>query len=424
MKILSAFLFSIITVLSAIWSYHRNLIHSAQWTCDVVHEAYYKKSTELNEWREFCRREAGRISIGSRKSDAVANLNRSLSAIETSHLQIYSPQKSEEMWDNRSIDNGLRVRIIDGAFIITEIIEGSPAAQFDLHLGDEIVSINGETPVSPYEMRFLSGEFEFKRLLGTAQKTESETETETETEPEKYENFVAIILAQELTEDMSPVVRKISGAISLLRLKSFLPQYFDKSQWQETSQKFLSSSHVIIDLRGNSGGSFVSMLRALSPFFCVPTSVGLISSQIANGKNQAPVTSHLKDDLESRIQIDQLENEKSLILKTYPEYGCTDAKVTVLVDADSASTAEIFAFAISKRSRSRIWGVPTAGQVVVARWYDLSPLGFGGYSLSIPIAGFASMDGIELEAEGMTPHKLLFYDLESARRGIDNWLQE
>jgi C-terminal processing protease CtpA/Prc len=77
---------------------------------------------------------------------------------------------------------------------------------------------------------------------------------------------------------------------------------------------------------------------------------------------------------------------------------------------------------MSVRPNTKVWGVPTAGEVVVARWFDLSPLGFSGYSLSVPIAGFTTATGIELEAEGITPSKLLFYDLSQARRGEDSWI--
>jgi carboxyl-terminal processing protease len=402
MRVSAALILASIVLLTATWAFHQSLRNSFRWTCEIVHEAYYKKDSDLDQWRKDCLDKSDDISYGSTKQNAIAMMNDALAGIRTSHLSIYSPEKSDEMWDNRAIDNGLRVRIIDGSFIIYKIVEGSAASNFEIKVGDEIIAINEQAPRSAYDLRFSSGEFEFKRP--------------------GEENFVAVILAEELTEDLSPTFRKINANTGVLELPSFLPQYFDKEKWLKLTQEFVSTSNLIIDLRGNSGGSFVSMLRALSPFFCKPTSVGLISAKILDGKNQAKVKKSLEDDLEARIQIDQIESEDSLLLKTFDGYGCSKAKVRVLVDSDSASTAEIFAYAIKLRANTEVSGVPTAGQVVVARWYDLSPLGFGGHSLSIPIAGFATLEGQELEEEGITPTKLLFYDLEESRSGKDSWL--
>lgn len=406
--IAAAFVLIGFVVLTSAWAFQVNLQNSVRWTCDIIHEAYYKKSSELEEWRKACREIAKEISFGATKPAAIKILNNELNQIGISHLSIYSPEKSEEMWDNKAIDNGLRVRTVDGAYVIYAIVPESAASEFEIEVGDEITLVNEKPPSSAYDIRFRSGKFDIRRLKDQA--------------TSEFEELEVVLLARELTEDLSPTFVKLSQSHGLLKIQSFLPQYFDKQKWLDTVSEFSSMPNLIVDLRENAGGNFVAMLRALSPFMCKPTSVGIISANIEDGKNASAVKSSLPDDLESRIQIDQIESESSLLLRTFDGYGCATGKVTVLVDADTASTGEIFAYAISGRPNSRVWGVPTAGEVVVARWFDLSPIGFGGYSLSVPIAGFATTDGIELEAEGITPSQLLFYDLNNARRGVDSWI--
>ncbi len=404
----AAFVLLGIAVLASAWAFQANLQNSVRWTCDIIHEAYYKKSSDLDLWREACKEIALDVSIGSSKQDAIALLNSELEQVGISHLSIYTPEKSDEMWDNKAIDNGLRVRSVDGAFIIYAIVPGSSASEFEIQIGDEITKVNNESPRSAYDIRFRSGKLDIRRFKSD--------------KAEEFEELEVVLLARELVEDLSPTFVKLSPTTGLLKIQSFLPQYFEKTKWAEVVKELTSAENLIVDLRENAGGNFVSMLRALSPFMCQPTSVGIVSAKITDGKNTSEVKSSLPDDLESRIQIDQLESESSLLLKTFEGYGCTNARVTVLVDVETASTGEIFAHAVSGRANSKVWGVPTAGEVVVARWFDLGQLGFGGYSLSVPIAGFTTIDGVELEAEGITPTRLLFYDLKSARRGQDNWV--
>lgn len=438
-----------IVVLASAWTFQANLQNSVRWTCDIIHEAYYKKSPELNLWREACKEIALDLSVGSSKQDAVNLLNSELNQVGISHLSIYTPEKSEEMWDNKAIDNGLRVRAIDGAFIISAIVPDSAASEFEIQVGDEIVFVNEQPPRSADDIRLRSGKFEIRRIKqnpgrvandakpttahvksfagladggASAESASSNSAKVNDGIESEFEELEVVLLARELAEDLSPTFVNLSPSVGLLKIQSFLPQYFEKTKWLETTKEFTSTQNLIIDLRENAGGNFVAMLRALSPFFCKPTSIGIISANIEGGKNASEVKSSLPDDIESRIQIDQIESESSLMLKTFEGYGCTNAQVTVLVDVDTSSTGEIFAYAMSGRPNSRVWGVPTAGEVVVARWFDLSQLGLGGYSLSVPIAGFTTTDGIELEAEGITPSRLLFYDLSSARRGEDSWI--
>ncbi len=426
-----------IVVLASAWAFQANLQNSVRWTCDIIHEAYYKKSPELDQWRKSCQEIAQDVSLGASKADAIKLLNSELNQVGISHLSIYSPEKSEEMWDNKAVDNGLRIRNVDGAYLIYAIVPESAASEFEIKIGDEVTKINEEPIRSAYEARFRSGKFDIRRLKeGVAGRNEAAGPAESKTSAasltasgtvnegsnSNYEELEVVLLARELVEDLSPTYVELSPTVGLLKIQSFLPQYFEKYSWMKRVVLFSSIPNLIIDLRENAGGNFVAMLRALSPFMCKATSVGIISAKIEAGKNASEVKSSLPDDLESRIQIDEIESESSLSLKTFDGYGCTNAHVTVLVDVDTASTGEIFAYAMSGRPGSRVWGVPTAGEVVVARWFDLSQLGFGGYSLSVPIAGFTTTDGLELEAEGITPARLLFYDLSQSRRGEDSWI--
>lgn len=96
----------------------------------------------------------------------------------------------------------------------------------------------------------------------------------------------------------------------------------------------------------------------------------------------------------------------------------------MLIDGDTSSVAEIFTHAFYMRPRSRVWGQQSAGQVVMAQWFPIPALGGDDYSLSVPIAGYRSIDGLELENQGLTPQRFLNYDLGRAKVGRDSWLED
>ena len=96
----------------------------------------------------------------------------------------------------------------------------------------------------------------------------------------------------------------------------------------------------------------------------------------------------------------------------------------VLVDEGTSSVSEIFAQAMTNLPDTNIWGWPTAGQVVMARWFQVGSLGGGDYAMSIPIAGFRAENGEEIERIGVRPKRELQYDLAASLRGEDSWINE
>ena len=161
------------------------------------------------------------------------------------------------------------------------------------------------------------------------------------------------------------------------------------------------------------------MLRALSTFMCTERSAG----QVVQPRKNLPDKKFLIDDLSDAVQIKELESHRNIGLRTYKGYGCFNGRVTVLVSSDTSSVSEIFASVMVHRPRSRVWGQPTAGDVLLAVWYDLPLLG-PGYSFSIPEAEYITPDNVQLEGRGVLPQNELYFDLKIARTGKDEWIEK
>ena len=375
--------------------------------CELIRKNYFRAAEpEVRSFLSKCSSEAESEPATLSKKVEIARINRRLSGLKTSHLSVYTPVENKQLWTNERLDTGIRARRIDGEIVVYRLIEESPAVKAGLKPGDAIVMINGE---AADEDEAVSAPGIYKIARG-------------------HKLFDVEIMTEDISEDLGPRLIPLEAGIGHLRIGSFLPQYFDGDRWPKIVARLKSFGSLVIDVRGNAGGSFPAALRALSPFVCGERAVGSLwtsapKTDDGDGGGDS-VQRVLPNDLEASPQLDALNGSGRLELRTFSDYRCYEGPVVVLVDEGTSSVAEIFAEGFFERSNSRIWGVPTAGQVVMARWFEIGSLGGGDYAMAIPIAGYRTAKGKDLERQGVDPQKILIYDLEQALRGQDSWLNQ
>jgi hypothetical protein len=64
------------------------------------------------------------------------------------------------------------------------------------------------------------------------------------------------------------------------------------------------------------------------------------------------------DNTSDAYQIEVIESSSRVGLSTFPDYGCFNGAVTVLISAETSSVAEIFAQSFLDRPRSRVSELP------------------------------------------------------------------
>ncbi|MCM2283063.1 MAG: S41 family peptidase, partial [Bdellovibrionaceae bacterium] len=275
----------------------------------------------------------------------------------------------------------------------------SAGARAGFLVGDEISKIDGYDIGSVQEIATSSGLFEGKR---------------------RDRPLALSVRAESFVLRMEPVLTVVRERTMRVRIPSLLARYFERQAWVDIAAQLRRAEHVILDLRGNAGGSFPAMLRVASAFYCEETRLGTIFQP----KNEpGGLETDLMDELSAQAQLEQLDGVARLHLRTFDSYPCFDGAVTVLVDGDTSSVAEILAESFLDRPRARVWGMPTAGQVVMAQWFPIYGLGGGDYSVSIPIAGYRTRSGLEMEDEGLAPERLLYYERADAIQGRDTWIE-
>ncbi|MBX3022060.1 MAG: hypothetical protein KF799_10320 [Bdellovibrionales bacterium] len=366
--------------------------------CDLTAERFYKENEKLQNWVRLCRLQATQIPVFIRADRLVEQMQNLMNTLSVSHFSIYTPAEDRKMWKGESTDTGIRSRYVEELLIVYRVFQGSSAEKAGVKPGDVIVSLPGIEQVTPWGAERRSGIFKIKR---------GEQELDLTLAPSP------------LVIDASPTVTSLKNDTALLTISSFRAEFFDPKAWRQVVQQLQPYKHVIIDIRENAGGNFVAMLRALSSFECAERLIGRLVQPRKLGVEKAA----FDDNVVDAHQLRELELYRSIGLRTFKDYGCYRGKVTVLISNETSSTAEIFADAMKFRPGSRVWGQPSAGDVVLAVWYDLATLG-NGYSFSIPEAVFLNRQRHELEGEGVFPQKELFYDRGVSLSGRDSWIEE
>jgi len=150
---------------------------------------------------------------------------------------------------------------------------------------------------------------------------------------------------------------------------------------------------IILDLRGNGGGSEAALRKLIGYFFEHEVNIG----ELKGRKGSKSMT--------ARGQADRVFK----------------GKLTVLVDSGSASASEVFAKLIQLEKRGTIVGDRTMGAVMRAKGYEH---GLGAdtkvfFSVSITDADLLMSDGKSLEKVGVIPDELLLPTPEDLAAGRD-----
>lgn len=400
---------------------YAGLIKAHQDVCNRLRTDYVKKNDPkvkefvrncLNESSDDVRRAlSDRLNFDPRRA-LIEIINQRLSALRVSHLNAFAPDETVQLWTGEAVDTGARGRLVDGEIIVTRTLPQSPAEQAGVHAGDLVIAVDGIPVQDPEDLRHQSGFWEILR----PDETRVNLPVKAEVIQEKLEPYW--------------LEKQERSGIRILKIPSFLAQAIESDQWRrvsdEISEMQVRGDRLIIDVRGNAGGSFPAMLRVLGAVSCRKDFIGWIyrdNPPDEKWQNSEIAKHQMKNNIAAEPQLEQLESDGAISLIPFQEKKCFDGPLIVLIDQGTGSVSEIFAQAIKERPRSFVMGWRSAGHVVMARWFQIRGLS-SDYTVSIPVALYRSAKGQELEGVGVSPDQLLTDDLKRWRSKRDPWIEE
>ncbi|MGZ3774244.1 MAG: S41 family peptidase [Bdellovibrio sp.] len=382
-------------------SYHffiqESFINPYSVVCNLVPQKIFLEDDELKEWITKCNSRTRLVTPYSAKSLVLQDISHVLELLPVSHLQIYDALEVKNIWQGESLETGIESEFVDSELVIFKVHPHSPAQLLGLKKGDVIKSINQEQP-NPWDAQTLSGLY----LIERNREVKSYT-----------------IKADTFTRSENIEFEKIQEHSAVIHIPSFRAAFFDSDTLQEIGLKLKGTNKLVVDLRGNIGGNFVSGLRFLSLMMCSPQEIGRLIRPRAENK----LSTVLPDDLTDDTQLKLFENNSEVILQTFQSKTCYSGSIDVLVDGKTASVAEMVAQALKEFRKASLLGSPSRGELLVGVWYPLYEVG-PGVEISIPEAFYLSHKKRRIENQGVELDKVFHYNLSELQNGIDSWVKK
>jgi carboxyl-terminal processing protease len=259
---------------------------------------------------------------------------------------------------------GAYIDVKDGQPLIIQPIEGSPAEQAGLRPNDLILKINGQ------EVRDIT----VTNLRTLVRGPKGTTVTLTiqhvgETRP------VDITITRADINMPSVSWRMLQNKVALIHLNQFAEHAGEQIKQALSDAKAQGAASVVLDLRNNPGGYVNELVAVASQLLPADTTV-LLEQDRAGDRTP---------------------------YKTTVGGVATDIPLVVLVNNNSASSAEILAGALKDAGRARLIGEPTFGTATVLRTFNLD----GGAQLRLGTTQWLTPKGQVVRGKGIQPDELV-----------------
>ncbi len=366
---------------------------------DEVRKHYFDpkfKGVDLNAEFDAAKQ---RIAKVNSMNMALSNIAAALDSLDDSHTFFLPPQHAARY------DTGWLYQMIGDRCFVTEVRPKSDADAKGLKGGDELLSINGITPTrdTAWKLQYLFGVLRPQRSfhLGLQDPNGKQRFVDADAmvrETKRLTNLTEAggseiwnLIREQESYDHQMRVRYLEYGDDLIVVK--FPEFdMSPSQVGDLMDKVRKRNALILDLRGNPGGSVETLSYLAGGFF----------------------------DKDVKIA-DRAGRKESKPLMTKGTHNAFKGKVIVLVDSRSASAAEVFSRLMQIEKRGVVMGDRSSGSVMEAREFtekagvDTSIF----FGVSITDADLIMTDGKSLEHVGVTPDEIILPTATDIASGRD-----
>jgi C-terminal processing protease CtpA/Prc len=364
---------------------------------DDVKKHYYDPQLHEIDWDENVKNFRQRTENAASLNRGLSEVAAALDVLNDSHTFFLPPHRPYKH------DYGWRIGMVGRQCMVLGVRPESDAEKKGVKPGDEVMSINGFAPAREnlWKMNFVHNVLRPQPGLRVSLRSPTGEKRDVE--------VVAAVRQLPKTRDLTgggiwEYIRELEteghlqrmqwreteGGVMILKFPAFL---FTQGQVDDVMKKARKNQALIIDLRGNGGGSVETLKEFLSNLFDHDV-------KIADRKMR--------------------DNSKPVLAKSSGKDAFV-GKLIVLVDSMSGSASEILARVIQLEKRGTVIGDQSAGAVMEARRYSYK-IGFETqlfYGASITDADLIMTDGKSLEKVGVTPDELLLPNAADLAAGRD-----
>jgi len=345
----------------------------------------------------FARAET-RVREASTEAQMGFILAQTLGEFRDSHTYFIPPVRPFD------IDYGFELRIVGDAPLVIEVDKGSDAEKKGLLPGDRLLTVDGTAATRG---NFMAVSYALNVALPRRQ---LELKVQTDNEPPRSMTVLASIeqrrkridITEWFDEMMDRMRRRPQYAWrywTYEKERVVVAKFYTFMVTDELVNDLMSKIHdaraLVLDLRGNPGGSIEALQTAAGAFF-----------------EQEIELASQKERKSTKVLRSRRPKSKRLFSGT----------LIVLVDSASASSAELLARVVQLEKRGTVVGDQTAGAVMLAQHVSLTAgnqIRFILYGASVTVADLVMKDGRSLEGFGVTPDEIVRPTAADIRLGRD-----
>ena len=374
----------------------------------TIAERYYDPKLNGVDWKAVGARYRP-LALAAADDDAFWDvLDRMTGELRDAHTRVDSPPRVELRKRDESISLGFGFIPLEGTLAITYVNTDSDAWWAGVRAGMVLVAIEGEPAANAYaklmaDTRYDSTERSrhfraLRRLLAGKEGTSVGFTFERG----DGSRFDARVSRRKFSVHAAASHRLLPSGIGYLRLNQWALEVM--SEVLSGLRAMRDAPGIVVDLRGNPGGSVHTVDRMLAEFFTRPTEIGRTITRTGQ-----PISM-----LFGTVEIIKLKNTIAANPRAYA------GPVAILVNSQSASGSELFAGAMQATGRATIVGETTCGCLLGFLGYARVP---GGGELAYSEVGFVLGNGKRIEGEGVVPDRIVALTLADLRVSRDRALE-
>ncbi|MGZ5114355.1 MAG: S41 family peptidase [Usitatibacter sp.] len=376
---------------------------------NTINDRYHDASLNGVDWVAVGMRYRP-VAIAARDDDAFWDtLDRMTGELKDAHTRVESPKRVELRKRDEAITLGFSFMPIEGRLAVTSVNPDSDAWWAGVRPGMALAAIGAEPAWLAYEKLLAetrndsTGRSRHMRAVRRLLTGDEGTTEDFTFERSDGTRFDARLARRKVATRAGTSHRVLPSGFGYLRLTQWTLGVMPRAL--EGLDALMKTPGIVIDLRGNPGGSVHAVNSMLTRFFPTRTELGRTTTRTGR-----PISM-----LFGTVEIIKLKTEVE---------GSRDAytgPVVILVNAQSASGSELFAGTMQAIGRAVVVGEPSCGCLLGFLGYTRIP---GGGELAFSEVGFVMANGKHIEGEGVIPSVIVTTTLADLQLNRDRTLEE
>lgn len=360
---------------------------------DMLKKDYYDPNYHGVDIEARLKQAEGHMQTVNSLSEAFGVVAWYIEALNDSHTFFLPPARPFD------IQRGWETRFVGENCFITAVQEGSDAFAQGIRPGDQVLAMEGFRPTRATLWRM---QYALNALAPRAGMRLTVVSPNGAPRQLDVKSAVVALRRQVVAQDYWDLLRKYQnmeqeskwrwvemGDLTIVKISSFI---MDDGKVDDAIHAISERHGLVLDLRGNPGGSEETLTRLAGGLFDHDVKI----AEHKGRKDNKPLTAKSRGD------------------------HAFNGKMVVLVDAASASAAELFARTVQIEKRGVVMGDHSSGSVMAAKIFP-SHQGLAGdfnYGFEITVADLIMSDGKSLEGVGVMPDEIVLPSAEdlAARR--------